>query len=296
MKVLFPTDYSENARNAFVYACELSKELNATLTLIHTYNAQAMSTDIDSVSKSKEQIHLQQLTRLEEFVKSFNTCEPKLPIEDINIQCVVAEGDSVYQICTYCEQNDINYIVMGTKGATNSEKAKYGTITSNTIINAKVPVFAIPSDVTFKAFKNIMIAEDFEQHDTKAIKQVKEIADFFQAHVYVLHVNEAKDLYSEKRKQNYSKIKFASRNYDNFTFEFCNHESSKFNSFETYIEEKNIDLVAMFVRPSIIAQHQFDHSLTNYMALAAEVPLLTFPKETQHSIPKTIAYKRNIPF
>ncbi len=181
---------------------------------------------------------------------------------------------------------------MGTKGATNSQDTVVGTITSNVIKTAKVPVFAIPQTVEYKDFKNIVLSEDFEQHDMGAIKMIKELSDQFNAHVYLLHINEAKDMYDHNRQHNYPMIKFFTRYYENFSFSFTDHDLNKFACIENFIETKKIDLVCMIVRPKEISGHNFEQSLINYVALDAKIPLLTFPKEMQQSLDDLIVLKR----
>ncbi len=35
--ILVPTDFSENAASAYLYAIELAKRFNATVTVVHVY-------------------------------------------------------------------------------------------------------------------------------------------------------------------------------------------------------------------------------------------------------------------
>ena len=42
-KILFPTDFSESATNAFVHALEFAKIVNAELILLHTFEIPVMT-------------------------------------------------------------------------------------------------------------------------------------------------------------------------------------------------------------------------------------------------------------
>ena len=42
-KILFPTDFSETANNAFIYAIHLAKSLEAELIVLHTFERPVIS-------------------------------------------------------------------------------------------------------------------------------------------------------------------------------------------------------------------------------------------------------------
>ena len=122
---------------------------------------------------------------------------------------------------------------------------------------------------------------------------IKQLSDLFKAHVYLLHINEAKDMYDHNRKHNYPMIKFFTHHYDNFSFAFTDHTLNKFTSLENYIESNDIDLVCMIVRPKEISGHDFEQNLINFVALNAKIPLLTFPKEMEQSLDNLTILKRS---
>src|SRR5690554_469744 len=94
IKILFPTDFSNAAENAFFYALQLTRKLNAELLLAHVYELPDLGRALHNTSK--EVYEIMEMETLENFKKSVETLRRKADNNgygDIDFKHVMAEGD-----------------------------------------------------------------------------------------------------------------------------------------------------------------------------------------------------------
>lgn len=281
MNILFPTDYSENACNAFQYACYLAEKMNATLTLFHVYQLPVLDSNLPMTTSTHrlEEVRVAQLNKLRDFVNNFKTHATVLPLDKIELKYEVNTGDFLRSIVQMKQQNDFSFIVMGTKGATNSTVAEFGSNTTSVIEKSSIPVLAIPSEATYKGFENIALAEDFDNSDKDAISFIKKIKELFGAHLSVLHIAEVEDNANPVRKQNYNEIKYRSIRAVPDSEISIIHGFDKVVALDEFIEENKVNLLAMVVRNQDEEEDRTaKKSLVKEMVLHANVPLIVFPR------------------
>src|SRR5690554_5004056 len=118
IKILFPTDFSNAAENAFFYALALTRKMKAELVLAHVYELPDLGRALHNTSK--EVFEIMEMETLENFKKSVDTLRRKANnngFEDIDFKHVMSEGQVVPKITQLAKQEKADYIVMGTTGA-----------------------------------------------------------------------------------------------------------------------------------------------------------------------------------
>src|SRR5690554_7801592 len=99
IKILFPTDFSNAAENAFFYALQLTKKLNAKLVLAHVYELPDLGRTLHNTSKEVHEI--MEMETLETFRNSVETLREKANEHgygDVDFKHVMAEGEIVTRI------------------------------------------------------------------------------------------------------------------------------------------------------------------------------------------------------
>ena len=182
--ILVPTDFSKIARNAIDYAVEIAKLTKAKLVLFHVYHVPVVPAEIPIMLPidEMEKNTMEGLKKIEKnlYLKHGN----KLVVE-----CNCACGFPVDEINLYAKKNKIDLIVMGMEGTGYLTEKLIGNITTSLIKKAKCPVLAIDKHVKFKSVKKIALACDYTETKNKSILDpLKELAQLFKSHVYVLNV------------------------------------------------------------------------------------------------------------
>ena len=124
------------------YAVSLGKAWGAELTVIHVIDP-GRGVPGGRV-KEKEREREEEAKRQAE-VLLLNTIDPLIRKEGINIKKeVIEESDTVEKaIIDYAKTNNIDVIVIGTKGMTAVEEYFFGSVANAVIHHAHCPVFAI---------------------------------------------------------------------------------------------------------------------------------------------------------
>ena len=202
-RILLPTDFSENAYNAINYAMELYKEEQTTFFLMHTYLPPVYHTEY--LLHSPSQIGLgdiyqtSSLTQLEQLKDKL---EKKFANPRHSFAVHSAFNGLVDEVREVVNSEQIQLIVMGTKGATGAKEILFGSHTVHVIKKVKCPILVIPSGFEFEKPKEILFPTDFEVAYSKSLLSILcEIAEIHLSRIDVLHINRSDDL-SEDQMEN----------------------------------------------------------------------------------------------
>ena len=173
--ILFPTDFSETANNAFLYALNLANTFKSEIKLI-TLNTRL--NDSDNLSEKDFNKKVDQLKKVAE----------EANLGHVKIHAHLELGDLLLAILNITEKEDVRYIVMGTSGEGNLNKKVFGSTTLSVINNANVPVLAIPDRVQYKKERNFAFATLFDEKEDRALAEMIAITKAHHGHLNVVHV------------------------------------------------------------------------------------------------------------
>ncbi|WP_413532708.1 universal stress protein [Empedobacter brevis] len=176
-KILFPTDFSETANNAFLYALNLAKVLKTNIKLISVQST--LKNDLDVSEDNFENY----INKLKNIAKENN-------LEHVKIESSLIVGDILLMILDIINKDDIKYVVMGTNGQNSLGKKIFGSNTINVINNSPAPVFVVPSKVKFKVERNFAYATLFSNKESNALLQMKEITKRYDKLLNIVHVGD----------------------------------------------------------------------------------------------------------
>jgi len=104
---------------------------------------------------------------------------------------ILMDGDLVYNIQKVVDQESIDFVVMGTKGATGWFDSLFGTNTSSVISSISVPVLSVPNEAKFEKIDTIAFTTRFRKKDIEAMIKTLVLAKKFRAKVKCLHIKTA---------------------------------------------------------------------------------------------------------
>ncbi len=188
-RILFPTDFSECADEAYEYALLIANMYNAELHAFHTFKTSSISfgpeysipytLEIDSSYPgiSKKQ--------MDKYVAKYGIAEDKI------IKKYKAGYATAPTIIEYIKKNKIDLVIMGTHGHRGFRHMLLGSITEEVLKISPCPVITIRKDDSIKAVpKHILVPTDFSDHSLIAVFEGYDIARKFGADVTLLHVIE----------------------------------------------------------------------------------------------------------
>src|SRR6476660_2363545 len=120
-KILVPTDFSETAEKAFVYALEMAKVYKAELLLMHTFDLPYVDNEVVTFNYTEiyDTLELSNSNQFEKELKRFKAIAKKQKAEDVKLSHILMNGDLIFNIKEVVRLENVDFVVMGTHGATN---------------------------------------------------------------------------------------------------------------------------------------------------------------------------------
>jgi len=204
-KILLPTDFSDNSWNAIKYALQLFKNQDCEFYLLNTYTP--VIYHVEYVLVSPAQFGLGDAIR-ENSLNGLETLEKRIEKEFSNpkhsFESIASFNNLISEVKDLSESKKIDYVVMGTKGATGAKEVLFGSNTVHVFKSVKCPVLAIPDNFHFESPLEILFPSDYEvTFKDKHVQPLLEIADEYHARINILHVRENRGLtaYQEQNKK-----------------------------------------------------------------------------------------------
>jgi nucleotide-binding universal stress UspA family protein len=141
-KILTPIDSSGYKEKILAFAISLGKAWGAEITVIHVIDP---GRGVPGGRVKEKELEREEEAKREAEILLVQSVDPLAHKEGINIKKeVVEESDSVAKsIIGYAKKNNMDVIVIGTKGMTAVEDFFLGSVANNVIRHAHCSVFAI---------------------------------------------------------------------------------------------------------------------------------------------------------
>lgn len=260
--ILFPTDFSVNARNALNFAVEIANSMGAQLTLLHTYKVYSTAGMFKSVESYLEEDAAKDMLALVKAV------EPQLR-NDAHLSTRIMKGEAVATIVGLAEAHGYDLIIMGTQGASGLEEIFSGSTTNGVMNKTRIPVLAIPSDAQFSDLSKIVLALDQEKLSGFTVVQpLVQLARSLQAKLLVFH----QDMGEGDRGVDPAIGKYLESVDHSFTYEL--EESHIHFSVNDFVEDVGAGILCMIRRKRNFLDRVLHVSATKREAFHCDVPLL----------------------
>lgn len=273
-RILFPTDFSDAASAAFMYALRFADLFNAELIIMHVYDLPIVETP-PLPESTKEIFDIVEMNQFESFrdqLPQMHEVAEKHQLGHVKMRNVLLYGDLIYNINKVCREEAVDLIVMGTKGASGLKETFLGSTTASVISNATVPVLGIPVDAVYHPIKNIGFTTQYRNKDSDAIVKALDIARKFGATIQCLYKKNDDDPGDIEERIAEWKIY-----YKNEDIEFHNITGNDIEqALLNFVEENNIDMLVMRTHKRSFFESLFHKSLTKKMAYHTTVPLMIF--------------------
>ncbi|XCF07666.1 universal stress protein [Tamlana crocina] len=203
--ILIPTDFSENSWNAIGYAIQLFKKSACNFYLLHVSAGDALKAD-DSFYVHYENTVVSTLNKpsqvlLKEMVAGISKRFNKGPNHRF-----FTFSDSNNLIGSIREQvvkNNIDLIVMGTKGTSGVKGLAIGGNTGNVITKVKCTTLVVPENAKYVPPKEVALPTDFSiVYSPDTLQSLTDILRGHQGKVNVLNVSKDTPILNEEQKQN----------------------------------------------------------------------------------------------
>lgn len=275
-KILFPTDFSDTATNAFVHALEFANKVNAEIVLLHTFELPAVNDQYfpQNYADIYQSIELAQFDMFKNEIPKLRAIAEERKLDKIKMAHRLMDGDLLHNIKQAIKEENIDFVVMGTAGSTGWESFFLGTNAGSVISGINVPMLCVPIDAKFKKIEIMGFTTRFRPKDKIALKMVLKIAKKSKAKVKCLYVKTSSSDVSPQT------IKSWEEEYANEPVDFYVVESDDVEAvILDFIMYKEIDLLTMLTYKRGFFDRILNPSLTKKIAINNEIPILAIPTE-----------------
>jgi len=267
-KILIPTDFSENSKNAARYVLKMYHEdTDVEFVLLNSYcvpqgGSNTMLVSITDILKHDSNSGLKKMMK-----------DMQEDINGKNVRTLSKHGSLNSVIEDLLEHEEFGLIVMGTRGAGGLKKVLLGSNTSEVVSNINRPILIVPDDAKYQTPDNMLFTTDFKP--TKRDDQIETLLDFakhLNSKIFILNINVGKkrlDIEKAKIESGLDKL------FIDISHSYYEREGKDIVSgIDSFVNENNIKIIAMIVRKLSFFANLFHKSLTKEMAMHTRIPML----------------------
>lgn len=273
-KILVPTDFSDLANNALTEAIKIAKKSGAEIILLSVVEegstgsvkitGELMKKDVQEniyfiklVEKTKEQ--------LGNLIDQHN---------EVTIYPEMRMGNPFHSIVDVVNECDVDFIVMGTRGASGLEELVIGSNTEKVVRHAKCPVLSV-HDKPADNYSDIIFATSFDDSESGLIQLLKEFQRRYNSNIHMVWVNTPNNFERDKLTKIRMRQFIEKHNIENCSVNIYNDITEE-DGIISFAEEKNADMIAMITHGRTGFAHLIAGSIAEDVVNHTKRPVLTY--------------------
>jgi len=134
--ILFPTDFSKNADQAFQYLSKLASVGVKQITLLHVQDQTRIKKYLEDLLEEFNQIDLERLQNLQKLLEA---------IPGIKVHTAIKYGHPAVEILKVIQESNVQLVVMGSQGRGFVKELFIGSVSHNIVRQADASVLLIPA-------------------------------------------------------------------------------------------------------------------------------------------------------
>lgn len=275
-RILFPTDFSEVANNAFIHALEFAKVVQGELIVLHTFELPIVDNQFfpENYMVIYESVELAQFDMFKDEIPKLRAIADERNLGHVKMTHRLMDGELIYNVKKAIEEDKIDFVVMGTSGVTGWEAFFSNSNSSNVISGINVPMLCVPKEAIYQPIKTIGFTTRFRSKDKEALKNILKIAHKMHAQIHCLYVK------TNNSDVSHNLIKEWETEFANDPIVFSVIYSDEVQaSILDFILQKNIDVLTMLTYKRSFLESLFHSSFTEKMTNSLNIPILTIPIE-----------------
>ncbi len=265
LKILIPTDFSNVAQHAIDYTLQLfGSDENYHILLLNTFVLPASHTStLVSVEDIMEKNALNHLQEEEDRIKN------KFSHYNLKISKIARLGFLNNIVQQECENNSIDYVIMGTKGAEGLKEYILGSKAKSVVKTISHPILIIPEGSPVKPLNSVVFAKDNKKYKNMEIfNPLKHLLSKTNATLDILNIQQN----SEEEHNNNQDVKLIINGFSSNTHSFTSVDIEA--AIMQFVKQHTSDLIVMVKRDYNFIESLFHKSLTNKLTLHSTTPIL----------------------
>ena len=271
--LLFATDFSEAAEHALAYAVALTRDLHATLDLLHIFHLSPSETSHFTAPHETKQVLEQHEKEAMEKLRLSATAAGMPVVEESRLHAefgqFVAHG-----IRTFAVRKPYDLLIVASKGKGRAKEVLFGSVATKLLTESTCPLLVIPPKVHYQGIRAIAYATNFAPSDHEMVANIGELSrQLGGIPTHYLHVSEQ---HSREQNQTGHRNIHLQRDVAPFDrFSWIEHETV-LQGINSYVLAEQIDLLVLFIPDRGFWNKLFHRSVSRKVVSGVSVPLLVF--------------------
>lgn len=275
-RVLLPTDFSKNAWNAIKYALELYKNVECDFYILNAFHVSGYTLESMRVPEAGEPFYEAAKKESEEGLERLLEILKLQPENAKHEFHTISTFNSLTEAVRYAiDKKDIDVIVMGTKGITESKARIFGTNTVKVMERIKqCPVIAVPNEYSFVPPKEIAFPTDYKTaFKKKELENLVEISKLHGSKINVVHIDKDKD--GQLNKEEESNKQLLQDILDGTDYEMHFLPAVKISKgINLFIESTHCDMIVFLNRKHLFFGSILSNPLVKEIGYDPKIPIL----------------------
>lgn len=277
--ILLPTDFSKNSMNAIHFAMDLLRGETCHFYILNVQKASSfISDDMMTVSTSTT-IYTTIINAAKKSLDNIiSICKTDYANEDYIFHPLVDYDNFIDAIKQVSKINNIDLIIMGTKGASGLTKKLFGSNTVRVIQRCKSPVLAIPDKCRFKDLNQIAFTtNNLPLFNLTELKPLKDLQSKYHSSLCILHVADENHLaQNQSINEDFFKTYFTDARHD-----FVDSNAHDiYHAIQHYLKDNNIKMLAMMSKKHSFVERLFTEHLVETFAFKIDIPFLVMHSQS----------------
>ena len=270
-RILVPTDFSTYAENALKAAAQIAKKNNSELYLLHMLELPNQMSDTITEGNSIPEV----MFFIEKAREMLESIKERPYLNGIVVNEVVLFENTFKGIIEFSKKNDIDLIIMGSRGLSGFEEILIGSNTEKVVRHSEIPVLVIKKDTSeFKA-DNIVFASDFSKEAKKPFRKLLKFSQIFDSTLNLVMIctpaSFKTTLVAEKMIRDFA-ANFDLKKFTTHIYNDANVEKGILN----FSNSINADLIAMCTHNRTALSHFFNGSISEDLVNHSNKPVIAF--------------------
>ena len=276
-RILVPTDFSEEARNAFEVAVAIARRTGAAIKLLHVVETPyvpdfSVTGDINAPS-GMQQVYVLQL--LEATKAQMNKLIGAVPHDGVEVVQEVDVDKPINKIKRTIQEDAVDLVVMGSKGSSGLDEFLIGSNTEKVVRTADCPVLTVKNRQPEFDVREIVLASDFKREAGQAMQRFKAFQELFGARLHLVYINTPGAF--ESSGNLYRKLEDMAKRYglQNYSINIYN-DTVEEDGILHFAQDIRADLIMMATHGRTGFSHLLSGSIAEDLVNHTTIPVLTF--------------------
>lgn len=285
-KILVPYDFSKNADYALKHAAFIASKTKGEIYLVYIKKkSELIDLFIPTLKLDKKGAFLDfVIEKLDEKIANFKK------EYGINAKKIVSEGNITNEINAIANDDDMDLIVMGTRGKDSQSDLFFGSNAYRLITKTNKPIMTINQDSKVNGYQNILLPIDLSFHSKQKVNYAIDMAKAFNSNIITLGIydeNEKNNLYKLQIIEEQIKKICEKKGIEHIGFiEKTKHRISKTLS---VAKRNHVDVIITMTDQTIELSKSllstYDHELINQ----SKIPVISIPPEINNDLNNSTA-------